>query len=289
MNREHENVFHRAVSLDYPPTDSEMFMVNHYNEFINGDYKTKTALWKEAGMHPICRSLQVYQNKTGDTAPLYIFDMTPTNQDDREFENQWYREYIEENNYNFELKCNEIESILEKHGDNNLTKIKFLKNELSDLEKKINFEFPTNSPSYKIFSNYELSRIEPNWREVTRTTVDNFVYAKYVVDLRQFLELKIKEIENPELNRLDIRKLKWNCSPSILGHLITELAKKGYIEYPLFNGDPNYTGMGRLCSQIFEIEGKESNFIRECNPNLNSLSITKKSKFDCLPDLKDLI
>lgn len=85
-----------------------------------------------------------------------------------------------------------------------------------------------------------------------------------------------------------INKLKWNCSPSILGHLITELAKKGYIEYPLYNGEPNYTGMGRVCFQIFDIDSKENNFIRECNPNLNSLSETKKHKFSSLPDLKDL-
>lgn len=94
-----------------------------------------------------------------------------------------------------------------------------------------------------------------------------------------------KSLQNPKMN--PATKLKFNGSPALFGFLITELAKKGYIEYPLRSGDPNYTGLAKICFSLFEIQTTSENLIREFNPNKNSLSETKRRKFS-IPEKSDV-
>ena len=97
----------------------------------------------------------------------------------------------------------------------------------------------------------------------------------------------VEKLQPNKIGKTDIQKLKWNCSPSILGWLITELANKGYIEYPIHNGDPNPTGLAKMCFSIFELDTTKENLIKEFNSNKNTLSDTKRAKFT-IPVLKDL-
>ena len=108
-----------------------------------------------------------------------------------------------------------------------------------------------------------------------------------VLNLVEKLQPNEKLKSNEQTSSTDIQKLKWNCPPSVLGWLITELANKGYIEYPLYNGEPNPTGLAKTCFGIFELDTTKENLIKEFNSNKNTLSDTKIAKFT-IPVLKDL-
>lgn len=82
-------------------------------------------------------------------------------------------------------------------------------------------------------------------------------------------------------------KIKWNGSPSQFGFLINSLVTKGFIEPPLYNGETNFSGLARLCYDHFDIETTIGNLTKEVNPEKNTLSDTKRSKFD-IPNLSDL-
>lgn len=89
-------------------------------------------------------------------------------------------------------------------------------------------------------------------------------------------------------------KIKWKGTPSQFGYLFLQLVEKGYIEPPLYNGDPNFTGLSRLCFQFFDIETTPGNLTKEMTPGTpkkgndkNTLSQTKRAKFT-IPNLSDL-
>lgn len=92
--------------------------------------------------------------------------------------------------------------------------------------------------------------------------------------------------EEPVQNN-NSNKLKWKGTPASFGYLIFELAKKGFIDFPLHNGEINPTGLAKKCYQLFDINTTESNLIKEMNPNKNSLSDTKRAKFS-IPNLEDI-
>lgn len=96
----------------------------------------------------------------------------------------------------------------------------------------------------------------------------------------------VEMLKNENVNN-HLQKLIWNGSPSLLGYLITELANRGFIEYPLRGGEPNYAGLAKQCFEIFELDTTLENIKKEFNPNKNTLSPVKRSKFK-IPELKDL-
>lgn len=129
----------------------------------------------------------------------------------------------------------------------------------------------------------KLSQEEYNFNENERRKREE------ILEIKKNLIEQIKQGRNETATTTNnIKKLKWNCSPSILGYLITELANKGFIEYPLHNGEINPTGLAKICFDIFEIDSSKENLIKEFNSNKNSLSDTKRAKFFSLPELKDL-
>jgi hypothetical protein len=106
-----------------------------------------------------------------------------------------------------------------------------------------------------------------------------------------FVELELEHIEI--LKKLDrdaavpkIERIKWKGSPALFGYIFSELVKNGFIDPPLFRGDPNYAGLAKLCFQYFNVnETTIENLIKEMNPKKNSLSDTKRAKFPNLSDL----
>ena len=114
---------------------------------------------------------------------------------------------------------------------------------------------------------------------------DNFLLNSRKKLIWEWIEKKKNEIQVSEIPVKQGEKIKWNGTPSQFGYLFLELVKNGFIEPPLYNGDPNYTGFARLCFQYFEINTTPGNLEKEMNPNKNTLSDTKRLKFPNLSDL----
>jgi hypothetical protein len=127
-----------------------------------------------------------------------------------------------------------------------------------------------------------------------RTDDDNFnitlgIYdaiLKFIEDQKEHYN-KIIELEAKDNSKEKLKKLKWNSSPSIFGYLFLELANKGYIEFPLRNGELNATGLAKQLFELFEIKSTSETIISEFSAKKQSLSITKKQKFT-IPYLSDL-
>jgi hypothetical protein len=83
------------------------------------------------------------------------------------------------------------------------------------------------------------------------------------------------------------KKIKSNAPPALLAHVFHELALKGYIEFPMYAGEINLTGLARHVFEVVEIDTTLNNFIKEMNPGKNTLSLTKRQKFN-LREIKDL-
>ena len=115
----------------------------------------------------------------------------------------------------------------------------------------------------------------------------------YLIHLLEFIEElllpynKIIELENRHHLSPINKKIKWNGSPSLFGYLFFELADKGHFNFPLHNGEINPTGLAKQLYEMFEIGTTKENLIKEFNPNKNSLSLTKRQKFQ-IPELADL-
>jgi len=128
------------------------------------------------------------------------------------------------------------------------------------------------------------------WDPFKSLDYDN-VY-QFILNEIRYLD-RLSKIENnnnppkpePNIGGAKTEKIKWLGTPSLFGYLFLELVKHGFIEPPLYNGDPNYTGFARLCFQYFDIDTTPGNLIKEMNPEKNTLSDTKRLKF---PDLSEL-
>ena len=114
--------------------------------------------------------------------------------------------------------------------------------------------------------------------------LDRFIQNK----ITQLLSIdKLEQDETTSENKQQHTKLKWKATPALFGYIFLELAKKGYIDFPLHNGEINPTGLAKICFEIFEIDTTRDNLIKEMNENKHTLSDTKREKF-AIPELKDL-
>lgn len=85
-----------------------------------------------------------------------------------------------------------------------------------------------------------------------------------------------------------LKKIEWKGSPASFGYLFLELVKNGFIEPPLRNGEPNFTGLAKLCFQYFNVKNTDLEYLtKQLNPNSNLLSDTKRAKFT-IPNISDL-
>ena len=89
-------------------------------------------------------------------------------------------------------------------------------------------------------------------------------------------------------------RLKLKCSPAIAGYIVSELIRGDYIEIPIRHGTINYTELGRICSQIFELPNQFKTsadgwrkVIDVDSIGGNQLIDSKRAKLR-LPDRKDL-
>jgi hypothetical protein len=97
----------------------------------------------------------------------------------------------------------------------------------------------------------------------------------------------IKEYER-NLQEMDSKhnKIKWLGTPSQFSFLFLELANKGFIEFPIYNGEISPTRLAKLCFNNFEIETTEGSLTTEFKTN-SSLSETYRAKFT-IPEKKDI-
>ncbi|AYQ34948.1 hypothetical protein [Runella sp. SP2] len=83
------------------------------------------------------------------------------------------------------------------------------------------------------------------------------------------------------------QKLEWIATPSLLAHLMSELAVKGYIKPPRQrNGEINYTAFAKLLKSTFDGElGSEQNLRQALSPdNEKGLSEANRDRFR-IPEL----
>lgn len=171
---------------------------------------------------------------------------------------------------------------IEKVNSLNETKeiLEFIKNELIDHYK---------SKSIMLMHFYKNSTPDQRMDEKNIFFVCEIYDAllKFIEDQKVHYE-NILTLETPkQKNESGIKKMKWNSSPSVFGHLFFELAKNGFIDFPLRNGDINPTGLAKDLLELFEVNGSNETIIHEFNPLKQSLSVTKRAKFQ-IPQIADL-
>lgn len=104
-------------------------------------------------------------------------------------------------------------------------------------------------------------------------------------NLIDWLKRKLDKISVAK-NSTTLEKIKWNCSPAVMGYIFSEFVRQNFIAPPLHNGEVNFTRLAKLCWQYFDISSNsEDYFIKQFRES--SLSETKKKKFT-IPDLKDI-
>ncbi len=102
-----------------------------------------------------------------------------------------------------------------------------------------------------------------------------------------------EEIENIEVYSQPI-KLKWLGNASHLGNLIYQLADKGYIEFPLYRSERNYTALAERLLNAFEFKDKNPSkkyLSEQINPESENNKISKATEMKLklnIPPLEDL-
>ncbi|GAB2562417.1 hypothetical protein [Spirosoma areae] len=141
-----------------------------------------------------------------------------------------------------------------------------------------------------------------NWLFCIRENILHFAPERYaeskvlLTQLIPFFKVYDEEydyIPSSQLHQPGV-KLQLKCSPAIAGYIISELIRGDYIEAPLRHGSINYTELGRICSQIFNLpkqyktnaEGWRKVIDVDSNSG-NQLTDIKRSKLK-LPDRTDL-
>jgi len=82
-------------------------------------------------------------------------------------------------------------------------------------------------------------------------------------------------------------KLQWLGKPSQFAFIFRELAIKGFIELPLYNGESNFKKIGEVLLEVFEVQKSKStkNILSEFSRC--TLSDTMKAKFT-IPGIEDI-
>lgn len=118
--------------------------------------------------------------------------------------------------------------------------------------------------------------------------------AKYEKFLNDQLPLILISSNQPPEIQGQSKKIKWLGNSSHLGYIIYQLANKGFIEFPNYNGEINYTGLAERVLNAFEFKENEPNkkyLSEQINPasENNKISESTKSKLKInIRDLEDL-
>lgn len=110
--------------------------------------------------------------------------------------------------------------------------------------------------------------------------VDDHIIDYCTIELDMLYEIK-RQHEGEQVPML--KKIKWNGSPALFGHLFSEFGANDFIQVPVHNGEMNVSQYARDLWEHFEIDTTLGNLTKELGNS--SLSDTKRAKF---PDFKDL-
>jgi len=162
--------------------------------------------------------------------------------------------------------------------------IKELK-ELKDVNSKLNYlyNWKFEHEQYRVYAGDELkNEMGEDYNDTTEIDWVNLEIKR--LEIMKELSRETEKDRGAEVPIL--KKIEWKGSPALFGYLFTELVKNGFIEPPLYNGEPSYSGLAKLCFQYFNVnETTLDNLKKEMNPNKNTLSETKRAKFPNLSDL----
>lgn len=194
-------------------------------------------------------------------------------------------------------KFEEMTSLFEEKLSQSPNKPLFLKRQIDQVKKEIAIYTGTSSQHKTKFhhSIYAAFREGYNSRvEVRSIKFNDVVLLNKNHDYHELIRGSIYAeyegfLDNYVIDSLNNKhsKIKFNGSPSLFAFLMKELANKGFIQYPLINGETNFTGFGRMLLHHFEVESKEGNVLQEFKPSSSNLSEVKKFKF-VIPELKDI-
>jgi hypothetical protein len=123
-----------------------------------------------------------------------------------------------------------------------------------------------------------------------------YVYAHKLPELKKELkELEKEQIElSMPIENTSAKRLKWLGNTSHLGFIMYQLANKGFIEFPNYNGEINYTGLAERLLNAFEFKDKQPTkkyLSEQINPESenNKISEITKGKLKInITDLQDL-
>jgi hypothetical protein len=156
---------------------------------------------------------------------------------------------------------------------------------VSEIEENI-MQLTTNKAKceYLIRSITDLEKINKlNGIPIENNPIDQKVIRYLKFELEYYKQ--VMELPDQENQFEPLQKIKWKGSPAQFGYLFTELVKNDFLETPVHNGEPNFTGFAKQCWEHFEINTTLENLIKEMNPKKNTLSDTKRIKFPKLSDL----
>lgn len=169
-----------------------------------------------------------------------------------------------------------------------VNKIKYNELVIEQVEDFCNFIEQKLSVAFHPYFN-EPEKVRLNIRAAFRTWYEKFNSKDTKID-----NAEKDESELQEGKAISNKKIKWLGNASHLGYIIYQLANKGFIEFPNYNGEINYTGLAERVLNAFEFKDKEPNkkyMSEQINPESENNKISKitkgKLKID-ITDLKDL-
>ena len=129
-----------------------------------------------------------------------------------------------------------------------------------------------------------LDSIELVWIEAMYYILCGVAGAEYLRFLKsgEFENMQNEILSNKKIDT-QLKKIKWLGNASHLGNIIYQLADKGYIEFPMYNGESNFTGMAERLLNGFEFNGKQPSrkyLSEQINPDSenNKIADTTKAK-----------
>lgn len=181
---------------------------------------------------------------------------------------------------------NEFDKTRWEYLNESLDELEVIRNRLTELETvKEKIDYLERCKTDRLFKHSVQDKISTSLKDNNLINLQEFDLAL------KFIELELGYIEKSGTGTgaevLKMKKIKWTGTPSQFGYLFTELIRQGFIEPPLYNGEMNIKGFARLCWECFDINTTPQNLEKECNPNKNDLSETKRAKFT-IPNISDL-
>ena len=196
--------------------------------------------------------------------------------------------FLKENIIKFKINVTSMTIVLGRESFfKNKDRLELFGSDIDDLNFKRKLKAETEP--YSLYTEVELRQV---------LEYDYVITNQRIIEILEFLkgfspeslikksikELGVEEIIDKDSNN---SKLKLKGSPSQLAYLFTELHLKGFLEPKLHNGETSYAGTAKILWDHFDISTTKENWIKEMNPNKNTLGDVKRAKFS-IPKASDL-